>query len=126
MGAHRNFGGGVGASRIGSVGAIWGTRVAGLPQRQPWEPEVREAGLSVVTKAFYGFAGVPMRLRGLGEVTGTSGGGASRIGVQRSYFGPTRGRHGCKHGHLGLHADRALYVHPGCSRVMGYIHWSHQ
>ena len=74
--------GGRGASRICSFGAIWGTRVAGLPQCASWEPAVLEAGLSVITKAFYGFAGVPMWLGGLEEVTGTSVGvGASRIGV---------------------------------------------
>ena len=79
---HTGTSGGGGATWIGSVGAIWGTRVAGLPQCASWEPAVLEAGLSVITKAFYGFAGVPMWLGGLEEVTGTSVGvGASRIGV---------------------------------------------
>ena len=119
--------GGRGMPRIGSFGAIWGTRVAGLPQCAPWEPEVRETRLSVVTNAFYGFDGVPTWLRGLGGRHRSFGGGR---GVPdwclTVIFCPTRGRNGCKHGHLRLHADRALCVHPGYSRVMGYIHWSYK
>ena len=110
---------------------IWGHM--GYPGRWPTtvctmcDPEVRETWLLVVTNAFYGFNGIPKWLGGLGDLTGASGGGR---GVPdwclTVIFWPIRGKTGCENDHLRLHADRAIYVRPGCSRVMGYIHWSYQ